>query len=774
MKINIIGGGPAGLYFSILVKKLRPEADIQVYERNRPDDTFGFGVVFSDETLGNFRDADPESYQSIIRNFAYWDEIDTYYGGTMLRSTGHGFCGMSRLLLLQLLQQRAEALGVQISYETDISDPDAYRDCDLMLAADGVNSLIRDKYAQSFLPDVEMKQNKFIWLGSAAPLDAFTFIFKENQHGPWIVHAYRFRDEVATWIIETTPEAFAAAGLENATEEESVAYLQDVFADELKGYPLLTNRSIWRNFPAIHCESWVHENVVILGDAAHTAHFSIGSGTKLAMEDAIALKDALVQNNWSVPEALTAYDHDRREEVGKIQHAANVSLAWFENVPRYMEMAPEQFKFSMMSRSKQVTFENLRMRDPELIEKVTAWFAAEGRRAGFDVDDTTPPMFVPFRLRDMVVSNRVVVSPMCQYSATDGVPDDWHLVHYGSRALGGAGLLYTEMTNVSDDARISPGCTGIWNDEQMAAWKRIVGFVHAQGDTKFAIQLGHAGRKGSTKLAWDGTDEPLESGNWPVIAPSAIPYTGDNQMPTAMSDADMDRVVADFVAAANRADQAGFDMLEVHMAHGYLLATFISPLTNRRTDGYGGSIENRMKFPLRVFEAVRATWPESKPMAVRISATDWKEGGLSDDDAIAAARMLAAAGCDLIDVSAGQTVADQQPVYGRMFQVPFADMIRHEADIATIAVGNITSGDQVNTIVASGRADLVALDRPHLADPYFTLHAAAEQGYAGTQWPKQYAAGGLQSFRQAEKDRGEMAELRLMARPMKPQDELDG
>lgn len=770
MKINVIGGGPAGLYAAILLKQSDPSRDITVYERNRPDDTFGFGVVFSDETLGNFQDADAPSYFEILDNFAYWEEIDTYAHGERVRSTGHGFCGISRKTLLNVLQRRTESLDMKIHYQADITDITPYRDADLVVAADGINSLVRETFAHAFRPQFDWRPNQFIWLGSAAPLDAFTFIFKENDHGIWNVHAYWFEGDVATWIIETTDDTWRRAGMDKATEADSVRYLEALFKDELQGHPLLTNKSLWRNFPTIHCDSWCHENMVLLGDAAHTAHFSIGSGTKLAMEDSIALDRAMTEAGGDVAAALAAYDVDRREDVEKTQHAADVSLTWFEHVRRYWHMPPLQLAFSMLSRSKQITYDNLRLRDPALVGRVERMLVDQAREAGFNVpEDNRPPMFLPFRLGDMVLDNRVVVSPMCQYSAVDGMPDDWHLVHLGSRAIGGAGLVYTEMTNISEDGRISPGCTGLYNEAQRDAWGRIVDFVHSQSRAKICMQLGHAGRKGSTQLAWEEMDRPMAGGNWPLIAASPLPYYPESQTPRAVTEADMERLIAQYVQSARWAHEAGFDMIEIHMAHGYLLASFISPVTNQRDDGFGGDIAGRMRFPLMVFDAVRAAWPAGKPLAVRISATDWMEDGLSGADSVAVARLLKDHGCDLIDVSAGQTVPDQEPLYGRMFQTPFSDRIRNEVDIATIAVGNITTADQVNTIVAAGRADLVALARPHLADPYFTLRAAAQYGYAPQFWPNPYLSGQDQAMLLAEREGADMAELRLLARPPKPQ-----
>ena len=774
MKIDIIGGGPAGLYFAILMKKADPGHEIHVVERNRPDDTFGFGVVFSDETLGNFRDSDAETYYEILDNFAYWDEIDTHFKGRVIRSTGHGFCGIGRKELLNILQRRAAGLGIDVRYETDIADVETLRrNTDLLVASDGINSVTRDTYEASFRTEIDWRSNKFVWLGIKAALPAFTFIFKEDRHGIWNVHAYRYKGDYATFVLETTEDAWRKAGLDQASEEETVAFTEALFADELPECEYLTNRSLWRTFPMIRCGSWVHENVVLIGDAAHTAHFSIGSGTKLAMEDSIALANAFAERPNDVRAALADYDAVRRPEVEKIQHAADVSLVWFENVHRFWDMDPVQFNFSLLSRSKQITYDNLRLRDAKLVDDVTHWCAEKARDAGFDVprNDPPPPMFLPFKLRDMVVQNRVVVSAMCQYSATDGMPDDWHLVHLGSRAIGGAGLVFTEMTNVSADARISPGCTGLYSEAHRDAWKRVVDFVHANSQAKICMQLGHAGRKGSTQLGWEDMDHPLADGNWPIVAPSPLPYFPGSQTPREMTRADMDETVAHYVRAATWADEAGFDMCEVHMAHGYLLASFISPLTNKRTDEYGGAVENRMRFPLEVFDAVRAVWPDHKPMSARISATDWMPDGLSDADLLAVARLLKEHGCDLIDVSAGQTVPDQQPIYGRMFQTPFSDRIRNEVDVATMAVGNITTADQVNTIVAAGRADLVALARPHLADPYFTLRAAAHYGYTPQHWPAPYLTGRDQAMLLAERENDEQAEMRRLARPPKPQHE---
>lgn len=775
MKIAVIGGGPAGLYFSLLMKRRDPRHDIVVYERNKPDDTFGFGVVFSDETLAGFRDADLRSFKDIIASFAYWDKIEVQFGGKALVSGGHGFCGMSRKELLLILQRHCREAGVKIEFQTEIASLDRFADCDLILASDGINSFIREGLKEQFQPSVDWRKNKFIWLGTTKPLDKFTFVFKENQHGIWNVHAYRYNNELTTWIVETTEETWRKAGLDKASETDSVAYLEKLYAPELDGHRLLTNRSIWRTFPTIKCARWVHKNIALAGDAAHTAHFSIGSGTKLAMEDAIALYQAC-QRHPKVSDALAAYEAQRIEEAGRLQTTAKTSLEWYENVARYVGMEPEQLTFSMMSRSKRVTYDNLKLRDPAYGTSIDRWFAAKvakEQRLNVPQDVPPPPMFTPFRLRGLTLENRVVVSPMCQYSAKDGIPGEWHLVHLGSRAIGGAGLVFAEMTAISEKARITPGCTGIYNEQHAKAWRRIVDFVHANSKAKICLQLGHAGRKGATTIPWEGDyDQPLGSGTWPILSASAIPYLKSSQVPKAMDRADMDATIADYVQATRHALAAGFDMVEIHMAHGYLLASFISPLTNKRTDDYGGDLAARMRFPLEVFDAVRKVWPEDRPISVRLSATDWVEdGGLKPEDSVEIARMLKAHGCDIVDVSAGQTVTYGRPQYGRMFQTPFADQIRQEAGIATLAVGAITDADQVNTIVASGRADLVALARPHLADPYFTAHAAARYDYRAQFWPPQYYAGRDQSLNLAARERTEMADLREATKPPSYSDE---
>jgi len=767
MRIAVVGGGPAGLYFALLMKRDWPEISVDVFERNQPDDTFGFGVVFSDQTLDTFKAADVESYAAIRDNFAYWDDIEIHFKGDSYRVPGNGFCGCSRRSLLMLVQARARELGVGLHFGADIADVETLkRDYDLVVAADGVNSRLRENWRERFQPETDLRPNKFAWMGSTRPFDAFTFFFKQTEHGLFIAHCYQYEAGRSTWVLETDPETFEKAGLGKLDEAQSAAFLEGVFAEELQGHRLITNRSLWRNFPMIRCRNWVVENVVLIGDAKATAHFSIGSGTKLAMEDAIALHKAMGQAKLDVSVGLKLFETQRREEVEKTQHAADVSLVWFEELKRFWDFEPLRFAFGLMTRSKAITYDNLALRAPEMVSAVDRLVAdglgplARRRKDGSPV----PPAFQPFRLREMQVENRMTVSPMCQYSAEDGLPTDWHLMHYGSRAVGGPGLIFTEMTCVAPDARITPGCTGLWNDAQEAAWTRIVDFVHAHSAAKICLQLGHAGRKGATKLMWEGMDRPLPDGAWPIVSASALPYYPESQVPREMTRTDMDRVKAEFVAAATRGERAGFDMLELHCAHGYLLASFLSPLTNRRSDDYGGSVENRLRFPLEVFRALRETWPREKPMSVRISATDWVEGGLSAADSVAIAEAFAAEGCDLVDVSTGQTAKESRPIYGRMFQTPFSDRIRNEAEVATMCVGNITTADQVNTIIAAGRADLVALGRPHLADPSFVLRAAAWYGVDVAQ-PVQYQPGKDQLMRNTPREREELLELKLKAKP---------
>ncbi|MDQ3267037.1 MAG: bifunctional salicylyl-CoA 5-hydroxylase/oxidoreductase [Myxococcota bacterium] len=739
MKIVTVGGGPAGLYFGILMKKAFPHTELSVLERNRADDTFGWGVVFSEETLGNLQEADPESFEQIRARFAYWDDIETWYRGTRSVSKGHGFCGLSRRELLRILQERARALGVRLEFQREVPSLGALPPADLIIAADGVNSALRNERAAAFGPTVVPRWAKFCWLGTALPLRAFTFLFKETPHGVFQVHAYPFQDGLSTFIVECHQDVWVRAGLDRMSEPESVAFLEKLFADELQGHPLLTNRSQWRTFPTIRCDRWSDGNVVLMGDAAHTAHFSIGSGTKLALEDAIALVAAFQKHGTGdLPTVLRSYEEARKPEVLRLQRAAQTSLEWFENSGRYVGQPAWQFTFNLMTRSKRITYDNLRERDPALIQEVDRAYAEQqGTRLNSD-GTAPPPMFAPLRLRGMTLANRIVVSPMCQYVARDGLVDEWHLVHLGSRAMGGAGLVITEMTDVSQDGRITPGCAGMWTDAHEAAWKRIVDFIHARSTAKVAIQLAHAGRKGSCSAPWEG-DRPLETGGWQTLAPSALPYGPQWPTPREMDADDLRRVKEAFVAAAVRSARAGFDMIELHLAHGYLLSSFLSPLSNRRTDAYGGSLENRARFPLEVFDAVRAAWPQDRPLGVRVSATDWLEPeGMTVEDTVALARMLQAHGCDLVDVSTAGNVPESRPEYGRMYQVPFAEAVRHRTGLPVMAVGNIQGWDHANTILAAGRADLCAMARPHLADPYLTHRAAQHYGADTVDWPQPY------------------------------------
>ena len=767
MRIKVIGGGPAGLYFSILVKKSFPQADIHVIERNKADDTFGFGVVFSDQTLDNFEKADRESYEAITKAFAYWDDIAVEIRGETFRIGGNGFCGCSRKTLLMLLQERATGLGIKLSFEQELTTLPTADEADLVVLADGLNSLLREANRSHFGTQVDLRPNRFCWMGSTRPFDAFTFSFKETEFGVFIAHCYQYEAGRSTWVLETDPETFAAAGLETMSQEDSTAFLENIFKDELQGHRLVANRSIWRQFPTIrntHCT--MDGRVVLLGDAKSTAHFSIGSGTKLAMEDAISLNDCLKKSQGHMAEALAAFESGRREEVEKTQHAAEVSLVWFEHVKRFLDFDPVQFAFGLMTRSKSITYDNLALRAPDFVKQLDKTFAKQIKELGHDVDVDKPqsPAFQPLSLRDMTLSNRLVVSPMCMYAAHDGVLTDFHLVHYGSRAMGGVGLLFTEMTCISADARITPGCAGLWTDGQQAAWTRVVDFVHRQSGAKICLQLGHAGRKGATKLMWDGMDRPLETGAWPLVSASPLPYYPESQVPREMTRADMDQVRDQFVASVHRAEACGFDMVEMHAAHGYLLASFLSPVTNQRKDEYGGSLENRLRFPLDVFAAMRVAWPAHKPMSVRISATDWMEGGISDEESVEIARHFAQAGVDLVDVSTGQTAPLSRPVYGRMFQTPYSDQIRNEAHVATMCVGNITSVDQAHTIVAAARADLVAFGRPHLVDPAFALRGAAWYG-AEVKVPPSYAPGWAQITRNVPREKSDLIEMKLKARP---------
>jgi anthraniloyl-CoA monooxygenase len=769
----VVGGGPGGLYTALLVKRRHRDAHVTVLERNRPDDTFGWGVVLSDLTVANLRAADPESATHIGAALHHWDDIEVHFGGRVVRSGGHGFSGISRRVMLGILQERCRQLGVHLRFQHELA-ADAVEKVvadegfDMVIAADGINSGIRQRYAGTYRPDVDVRRCRYVWLGTPRQFPAFTFAFVQTPSGWFQAHAYQFDRDTSTFIVEAPTETWEGEGLHAMTEQESIAWSERHFAFVLDGAPLRSNAAHlrgsaqWTRFPRVTCAEWVHwissdgrnVPVVLLGDAAHTAHFSIGSGTKLALEDAIAL-DAHLAATDDMAQALARYQADRSVEVLKLQNAARNSTEWFEHVDRYARLAPDQFAYSLLTRSQRISHENLRVRDAAYVGSFERWFA---RRAGVDVaPDAVPPpaIFTPFRVRDVTLMNRVVVSPMAQYTADeDGTPNDWHLVHLGARATGGAAMVMTEMTCVAPDARITPWCTGLWNERHRDAWTRIVRFVHTHSEAKIGLQLGHAGAKGATKKMWEGVDQPLPSGEWPLIAPSEIQYLpGISQVAAAMNEADMDRVTAEFVRATELGIAAGFDWLELHCAHGYLLSAFLSPLTNQRTDAYGGDLGARARFPLRVFAAMREVWPAHLPMSVRISAHDWATGGNTDDDAVRIAQLFRSAGADMIDVSAGQVVHDERPVFGRMWQTPFADRIRQEACIATIAVGAITDADQANGIIASGRADLVAIGRPHLVNPAWTLNEAARWGYPGARWPDQYLAGKYQLDRLIARER---------------------
>ena len=758
MRIACLGGGPAGLYFAISMKVRDPAHEVVVIERNRANDTFGWGVVLSDEVLDNLAKNDPVSAQAIRDHFVYWDDIAVIHDGVRNVSGGHGFAGIGRKQMLILLQQRARELGVELRFETDFASAEEYRkDYDLVIACDGLNSRVRSEYADVFKPEVEMRETKFVWLGTHQKFDdAFTFIFENTEHG-WVwAHVYQFDADTATFIVECQQDTWERWGFEDMSKEDIVETCRKIFARHLGGHELISNAAhlrgsaVWINFPRVICEQWHHENIVLMGDAAATAHFSIGSGTRLAFESAITLADYL-HSEPSIEAAFERYQDERRVEVLRLQSAARNSLEWFEQVERYLGLDPVQFNYSLLTRSQRISHENLRLRDAAWLETAERWFQTQ---AGAPADaPVRAPMFAPFRLRDMALKNRIVVSPMAQYKAVDGTPTDWHFVHYAERAKGGAGLVYTEMTCVSPEGRITPGCPGLYAPEHEAAWKRLVDFVHTETDAKICCQIGHSGRKGSTNIGWEGMDKPLATGNWDLVSASAIPWSKDNAVPRAATQADLDAIKAQFVAAAEMADRAGFDMIELHAAHGYLISSFISPVSNQRTDDYAGDLDNRLRWPLEVFEAMREVWPDHKPMSVRISANDWVgEAGVTPEDAVDIARAFRDAGADIIDVSAGQTTVDGRPVYGRMFQTPFSDRIRNETGIATMAVGNIYEADHANSILMAGRADLVAVGRPHLADPYWTFHEATKIGDRNAAWPKPYLAGRDQSWRLAERE----------------------
>jgi anthraniloyl-CoA monooxygenase len=755
MKILCLGGGPAGLYFAISMKLRDPSHEVTVLERNRANDTFGWGVVLSDDALSKMQVNDPKSTDAIRDHFAYWDDIAVVHQGVRTVSGGHGFAGIGRKQMLILLQERARELGVDLRFETEFDSAESYRqDYDVVVASDGINSKVRQDYEEVLKPDVDVRRCKFVWLGTHQKFgDAFTFIFEKTEHG-WVwAHVYQFDDSTATFIVECLPETWERWGFEHMSKEETVETCRKIFEAHLDGHELKSNAAhlrgsaVWMQFPRIVCERWYHENVVLMGDAAATSHFSIGSGSRLAFDSAIALADYL-HSEPTLERAFERYQDERRLEVLRTQSAARNSLEWFEEVERYLDMPPQQFAYSLLTRSQRISHENLRLRDPKWLRGAEDWFQEQaGGEKG------RAPMFAPFRLRDMELVNRVVVSPMAQYKAVDGNPTDWHLVHLGERAKGGAGLVYTEMTCVSPEGRITPGCPGLYAPEHESGWKRIVDFVHAESPAKICMQIGHSGRKGSTQLGWEEMDAPLSEGNWEVMSASPLPWSPQNSVPHEMTRSDMDRVTAEFVAATEMAARAGFDMIELHAAHGYLISSFISPVSNVRTDEYGGSLENRMRYPLEVFRAMRAAWPEKRPISVRISANDWVgDEGVTPQEAVEIARMFHDAGADIIDVSAGQTSIEAKPIYGRMFQTPFSDRIRNETGIKTMAVGNVYEMDHVNSILMAGRADLVCLARPHLSNPYWTLHAAVALGDTRTEWPLPYLAGRDQMRRLAERE----------------------
>ncbi|MEW6478553.1 MAG: bifunctional salicylyl-CoA 5-hydroxylase/oxidoreductase [Pseudomonadota bacterium] len=764
-RILCIGGGPAGLYFGLLMKRRFPALEVTVVERNRPYDTFGWGVVFSDQTLINLRRADPETAQAMQDAFNHWDDIEVFYKGRSVRSGGHGFIGIGRKRLLNILQERCNELGVKLVFETDVTDDQALAqqyNADLVIASDGLNSRIRTRYESTFQPDIDTRQCRFVWLGTRKTFDAFTFAFEQTEHGWFQAHAYKFDADTSTFIVETPEHVWKAHGIEQMSQEDGIAFCEKLFAKYLDGNELISNAkhlrgsANWIRFPRVICHTWVHHQdiagkktpIVLMGDAAHTAHFSIGSGTKLALEDAIDLADEFTNNAGAdMATVLQGYEARRSVEVLKIQNAARNSTEWFEHVDRYTGMEIEQFAYSLLTRSQRISHENLRLRDAKWLEGYEEWLQsrAGGRSVG---GKPTPPMLLPLKVRGVELKNRIVVSPMAQYKAQDGVVGDWHLMHLGARAVGGAALVMVEMTSPTPEGRITPGCTGLWNDTQQAALARIVGFAHREGGAKVGIQLGHSGPKGSTQLGWEAIDEPLVNGNWPLLSASAVPYGDQNQVPKAMTRADMDALRDAFVESTKRAAAAGFDWLELHCAHGYLLSAFICPLTNQRSDEYGGSLENRCRYPLEVFAAMRAVWPADRPMSVRISAHDWAPGGNTPDDAVAIARLFKAAGCDVMDVSSGQTTRAAKPVYGRMYQTPFADRIRNEVDILTMAVGAISEADHANSIIGAGRADLCAVARPHLADPAWTLHEAARLQTRAIEWPLPYLSGRDQLYRE--------------------------
>lgn len=762
MKITVIGGGPGGLYFSILTKKAMPDCDITIYERNKPDDSFGFGVVFSDETLGEFLTRDIQSYDLIRSKFAYWDDLAVARDGEIVNVSGNGFCGCSRKTLLQLLQQRCQEEGVKLNFETniDVNDLSQFSDSDVIVASDGINSAIREQFASAFGTKIEMKKNRFVWLGSTKPLDAFTYFFRNTPHGMIVAHSYQYEAGMSTWIFECSDETWQNAGFEVTNEDDTIAKISELFKEELDGHGLISNRSHWRQFPAITNDKWHKDNIVLIGDAKATAHYSIGSGTKLAMECAIALSDAVVANTKDIPAAFEQYENSRRNTVEMIQYAANVSLDWFEHMDRYKDHDFMQFAFGVMTRSKKITYENLAIRDASFPEKVLTEFNAKG-----NFNPNTPAAFTPYQIGNLAIPNRIVMSPMGQYVAENGLVSDWHLVHYGARATGGVGLILTEMTAVSENGRITLGCAGIYNEKQVLAWKKITDFVHQNSATKIGIQLGHAGRKGATKKPGEQPAGALENG-WDLLSASAIALNEKSATPKAMDSNDMDLVCDQFVQATQNADHAGFDMIELQAHHGFLLASFLSPLTNTRTDEFGGNTQNRLKFPLRVFTAMRHAFSSDKPMSVRISATDWADNGITEADVIVIAKAFKEAGADIINVSTGNTVAGQKPQMGRMWQTPFSDMVKHEANVPTITAGYIQDIDQINTILLNGRADLVALGRPLLLDANFVRNAQAYEQYKTADIPDQYIAGTSHLYPYKGAERKMVEEMKKALKPI--------
>lgn len=737
MKIAVIGGGPGGLYFSILTKKAIPNCQIDIYERNKPDDSFGFGVVFSDETLGEFLKRDMESYELIRSNFAYWDDIVVARDGQSVNVAGNGFCGCSRKTLLKLLHQRCREEGVNLHFEQNIDDLSQYKDADIIIASDGISSGIRSKYEKDFGTKIVLKKNRFVWLGSTKPLDAFTYFFRTTPHGVIVAHTYQYEPGMSTWIFECSDETWQKFQFEVTNEEDTIIKIGEIFKEELDGHPLISNKSHWRQFPHVTNEKWHHENIVLLGDAKATAHYSIGSGTKLAMDCAIGLSDAVIANPNNVQATFEQYDKTRRNPVEMIQYAALVSLDWFENMDRNNQHPFYQFAFGCMTRSKKVTFENLQIRDKSFTDKVLKEFNNNLQPTTQNLQPI-PAAFSSFKLRNLELQNRIVMSSMGQYSAKDGLVNDWHFQHYTSRAIGGLGLILTEMTAISETGRITLGCAGIYNEIQMVEWKKINDFIHKNTQTKIGIQLGHSGRKGCSKIPWE---ETFSGENWELLSASAIPFNEYAIVPKEMTFADMDLVTSQFVQATKNANEAGFDMIELQAHHGFLLASFLSPLTNSRTDEFGGSIENRLKFPLRVFNEMRAIFPKEKPMSVRISANDWAKNGISDEDVITIATAFKNAGTDIINVSTGNTVANQKPITGRMWQTPFSDAVKNTVHIPTITAGYIQDIDQINTIILNGRADLVALGRPLLLDANFVRNAQAYEQFQSNDIPNQYKMG---------------------------------